>query len=138
MTKLKYKGFSKSPTRSLYAFPKVQEFFSFMLNVLLGLGFKENGDITGFGRPCGNERQKPIWWKEFDINLSIFDQKLINFSNKEYSIDIVFFSEKIVVIFNHKRYRQQKLTELIEKERKKAKAPKKSEIETNENIGHYF
>lgn len=139
MPKLKYKKISKSTTRSQYNFPRMQEFFCFIRGVLSRLNFEENWELEGFGRPLKESfGEEPIFWKEFDMDLEIFDEKLVNFSNKEHSVDIIFFSKEIKVIFNQKRNRQQILADLIEQERKNAKAPPKSKIETNKSIGSYF
>lgn len=114
MEKIKLLGISKKEQRSSYTFPKEQKLFEIIRKVLVELGF-ENDDygINGFGRPWDQESEKPDTDKEEDIKSKEYNEGIINFRNKDYSVDIIFFKSKVVLIFNYKKDKQQEISKIF-------------------------
>lgn len=97
---------SKSENRSKYSFEKKQVFFTIMSKVLSDLGFEER-IIRPLGRPWDEEQEGIDMSKEVKINT--YKDKIENFSNENYSVDIIYFSKTIFVIFNSKENKQQEI-----------------------------
>lgn len=108
--KLKLKSVSKTPFRSKYAFNKQQKVFSFLRNFLIEIGLK---DAESIGIYYNEKEYKHVWNKENRI--SKYNEKIENFSNKEYSIDIIYFSKKVELIINSRKDRQQTISKILEK-----------------------
>jgi|WetSurMetagenome_2_1015567.scaffolds.fasta_scaffold411404_2 hypothetical protein len=111
--KIKILEISKSEYRSEYVFPKKQVLFKIIRETLFKLGFKKNEGVIGFGRPWDQKSEKPILNKEENINGKNYNDRIIHFSNNKYSIEIIFFSKKVVLIFNYKKDQQQKISKSI-------------------------
>ena len=109
---IKLLSISKNKHRSEYSFPKVQEFFGVIRSLLPLLGFEEDGYIVGFGRPWDEEMEAPIWDKE--DNILNYSEQINHFVNKKYSVDIVFFSKTIHLIFNYRDDRQQEISKALD------------------------
>jgi len=112
--KIRLLSISKNEHRSEYSFLREQKFFEMIRNLLLRLGFEKNDWVNGFGRPWDEETEKPILKKENDILSKDYDEQIITFSNYNYSIDIIFFSKKIFVIFNYKKDMQQEISKALD------------------------
>ena len=112
MEKIELLEISKGKYRSMYKFPKEQKFFEIFRNILLKLGFEPRDKVLGFGRPWDQKDHFPIMEKEDKIEE--WDQIVINFSSKHYSIDIAFFLEEVATIFNYREDRQQEIAKVLE------------------------
>jgi hypothetical protein len=111
--KIKLLAVHKNEQRSEYVFPREQKLFSIIRDILPKLGFKDNSHhITWFGRPV-DKRGESVLDKEESIKDKFYNERISNFSNEDYSIDIIFFSKKVVLIFNYKKDRQQKIAKII-------------------------
>lgn len=102
---------SKSDFRNSFSFPKEQKFFEILRKFLVKLGFEEEDiSISGHGRPWSEG--EPISDKEDSIKKYI--NKIYNFHNKDYSIDIIYFDKEVVLIVNSKQNKQQFISKAIE------------------------
>lgn len=113
--KIKLLAIAKDEHRSQYVFPKQQKLFGVIRESLIRLGFEKNKSlfgVSGFGRPVDEETEAPILDEENDIQE--YNETIQNFSNEKYSVDIIFFSQKVVLIFNYKKDRQQEISKAIE------------------------
>ncbi len=109
--KIELFGISKYPHRSEFGFPKEQKFFEILREFLWKLGFeKEDISISGHGRPW--MEGEPISDKEDNIKKYI--NKIYNFSNKEYSIDIIYFDKEVYLIINSKKDKQNVISNALE------------------------
>lgn len=108
--KIKIKSISKSPTRSKYSFKKQQKLFLFLRNFLVELGLKNANSI---GIYYSEKEDNYILNKEDKI--SEYNEKIEHFSNKEYSVDIIYFSKSVELIINSKKDRQQIISKILEK-----------------------
>lgn len=113
MKKIKLLGLSKREYRSEYIFPREQIFFEIVRKVLPKLGFDENNSIIGFGRPWDGKDESPILNEEDGITNKFYNERIFNFVNKDYSVDIIFFLKKVVLIFNYKKDKQQEISKAI-------------------------
>ena len=111
MVKLKLLGSGKSEKHNYYIFPKTQNFFSLIRNLLKELGF-ENEKYEDFGRPV-DRYSEPIFDKEENINE--FTDTNQSFENKEYFIEIIFGKDKIFLTIHTEKDRQQKIAKLLSK-----------------------
>ncbi len=111
MVKIKLLSISKNEHRSEFSFQKEQKLFGIIRKFLLKLGFKKE-HVVDFGRPWDEKTQEPILNKEDKIK----DYKDItrNFSNEKYSLDIIFFSKEVNLIFNYKKDLQQQISKALE------------------------
>jgi hypothetical protein len=113
--KIKILSISKSESRSEFSFPKEQKFFEIIRNFLIKLGFEKgdsmyNGSILAIGRPI-DEDDRPIVDKE--DNIKKYRGFSRNYSNKDYSVDVIYFKDKIVLIVNYKKDKQQIVSEAL-------------------------
>jgi hypothetical protein len=113
--KLKLLGISKFPHRSLYAFPREQKLFEIIREILFKLKFEDgpNREVESFGRP-EDDRGEKILNEEENIKNKNYNERIIDFANENYSIDIIFFSKKVVLIFNYKKDRQQEIAKIMD------------------------
>lgn len=117
MEKIKILGISKWENRSQYDFPKEQKLFGIIREILYGLGF-ENGNydyVESFGRPWSEETERAILDKEDNINSRDYTEKITSFTTEDYSLDIIFFSKKVVLIFHYCKDRQAEISKVINK-----------------------
>lgn len=110
MQKIKLKSISKTPLRSKYSFRKQQKIFSFLREFLVELGLKNANSI---GIYYDEEKDNYVWDKE--DNISEYKETIENFSNKEYSVDIIYFSKSVELILNSRKDKQQRISEILEK-----------------------
>jgi len=108
--KVKLKSISKTPFRSRYGFLKQQKIFRFLREFLVELGLKNANSI---GLYYDEEKDNYVWDKEDKI--SEYDEIIENFSNKQYSVDIIHFSKRVELIINSKKNKQQEISEILEK-----------------------
>ncbi|MEX0920334.1 MAG: hypothetical protein WDZ69_01995 [Candidatus Pacearchaeota archaeon] len=113
MAKVKILSISKNEKRSLYAFKKEQNLFNIIREILIKLDFEKNPWLLGLGRPWDEESEEPILNKEDDINSEDYNERIQNFQNKNYSVDIIFFINKVVIIFNYNKDMQQEISKVI-------------------------
>lgn len=110
--KIKMLSISKSDYRNEFGFPKEQKFFEIIRKFLIKLGFKEDKYILGYGRPWNQSEEEPILDKEYNIKKYV--NKIDNYRDKNYSIDIVYFYNEVVLIINSKQDKQQIISKAIE------------------------
>ena len=80
---------------------KEQKFFNILREFLTKLGFDKNDPfLIGIGRPWDEETESPILNKE--ENIEKYSDRIDNFFSKDYSIDVIYFSKKVVLIINIK------------------------------------
>lgn len=114
MKKIKILGISKTKCRSEFIFPKKQEFFEVIRRFLFELGFGEDEDfISSIGKSFDKKTGEFIMDKEQSIKASV--DITHNYSNKDYSIDIIYFKKKIVLIVNYKIDKQQIVSRVLDK-----------------------
>jgi adenylate kinase family enzyme len=102
---------SKYPYRSEFGFPKEQKFFDILRKFLWKLGFEEEDiNISGHGRPWSEG--EPISDKEDNIKKYI--NKIYNFNNKNYSVDIIYFDKEIYLIINSKQNKQKIISKALD------------------------
>lgn len=109
--KIKILGISKNKKRSVFTFPKEQKLFGIIRNALIKLGF-ENTKVFGFGCLYDEETEEPVQDKEghfVEAKIEEYKEDIFNFINEKYSIDIIFFSKKVSVIFNYQKDRQREI-----------------------------
>ena len=112
--KIKILGISKNEHRSVFNFPKEQKLFYLIRNILMKLGF-EDKFVFEFGAQTDKEGH-PIQDKEGHIKeekIKKYNEQIFNFSNNDYSIDIIFFLKKVSLIFNYKKDKQQELSKVF-------------------------
>lgn len=103
-------GVKKSPYRNEYLFPKEQQFFIIIRKLLEELNFDwEDFETFGFE----TDEDDDVTKNEVDIK-SIKDE-INNFTNKDYSIDIIFLSKKIHVIINSHSDKQNEIANILNK-----------------------
>ena len=115
MTPIKIFGLRKTEKHSNYELEKKQEFFSGFRKLLMDFGFGDessNIEIYGFGRPSGDDGE-PILTEEEDINKYI--DRHFYFENENFRIDIIFGNEKIFLIINSDKDKQDKVSEKVQK-----------------------
>jgi hypothetical protein len=112
MEKIRIKSISKSEFRSCYHFEKVQYFFEFMRNFLIDLGFDSN-HIKFYGLEFSEKEGEYSLDREESIGDYV--DKLDNFKNETYSVDIIAFSDRMITIINSKEDKQQEIVEKLEK-----------------------
>ncbi len=114
MKKIKIQGIHKSKYRSEFIFPKRQGFFEIIRKFLVELGFDMNQDlIYSIGKPFDKKTGEFIMDKEQSINFYVDINN--NYSNNDYSIDIIYFKKKIVLIINYKTNKQQFVSKMLRK-----------------------
>lgn len=112
MEKINFISLSKSPYRSEYTFRKEQQMFEFVRNFLIDLGFEESR-VNSFGRPIDKNTEEAILDKEESIDNYV--DRIDNFGNDVYSVDIISFSEKMVLVINSREDKQKEIVEALEK-----------------------
>ncbi|MBT4377157.1 hypothetical protein HOD29_07340 [archaeon] len=110
MEKIKIKSLSKTSFRSKYVFPKQQKFFKIFRKVLTNLKIKEANVLGAY---YDEKDEQHILEKEEKI--STYHETIDHFENKQYSVEIIYFSDSIHVIFNSKRDKQQEISNILEK-----------------------
>jgi|APSaa5957512622_1039677.scaffolds.fasta_scaffold137758_1 hypothetical protein len=103
--KIKIISVSKNEQRGLWTFKKNQTFIPSFLNFLLKLGFNldEDFDIKFFfGVPHEDENYLPEEYvkKPFSqeyLPIDSFNQEIYTFNKKNLDIEVIFFSDKIVI-----------------------------------------
>ena len=116
MEEIKILEINKNEHRSIFSFPKEQKLFEIIRNILMKLEF-ENESVYDFGCLIDEETEEPVMDVEghlVEAKIERYNEKVFNFSNNDYSIDIIFFSEKVSLIFNYKEDKQQKLSKVFE------------------------
>jgi len=102
---------SKSDCRNAFGFPKEQKFFGILREFLWKLGFEEEDiSVSGHGRPW--KEGEPISDKENSIKKYV--NKIDNFRNKNYSVDIIYFDKEVVLIINSKTNKQQVISKALD------------------------
>lgn len=112
MKKIKLVSISKSEFRSEYVFKKEQKFFDTLRGVLKDLGFDEF-NIRIVGRPFNEKLGDYVFSKEEHIKNYI--DRIDKYHNNEYSVDVIYFTQKIHVIINSREDKQQEIAEKLEK-----------------------
>jgi hypothetical protein len=110
MERIKLKSISKSSFRSKYEFPKEQKFFGIIRKLLIEIGLNQANWIGAY-----YDEKKDDYEDGKDDDISEYIERIDNISNKDYSVDIVYFSNSIEVIFNSKKDKQQQISEMFEK-----------------------
>lgn len=110
--RIKILGVSKNEHRSIFSFPKEQKLLEIIRNVLMKLGFEGDESLFEFGSQWNAKTKQHIVGKE--ENIKNYNEEIFNFSDENYSVDIIFFSKKVVLIFNYKEDKQQELSKVFE------------------------
>lgn len=115
MEKIKLLSVSKNEHRSEYIFSKEQKLFSIIREILYKLNFKEGSleSIKSFGRPISEDTEVFIPDKEESIFNQNYKERIINFFVDNYSLNIIFFSKKVALVFNYNKDKQQKISKVI-------------------------
>jgi len=113
MTKeeIKLLSVKKSPYRSEYVFPKKQQFFKMMRNVLAKFGF-DWYEIENLGRPWDEKIKDFALDKELKIKEVV--EEIDSYDNEKFSVEIIYFSHKIYLIINSKEDEQKKIAKILE------------------------
>ena len=111
--KIKILSISKRDYRSEFIFPKEQILFGILREFLIKLGFDEGEEygVNSLGRPFSEETERPILDKEEDINN--YNQKVENYANDIYSVDIIYFSDKVTIILNYREDKQKEIGDAL-------------------------
>lgn len=122
--KIGIKSVSKNDKREIWTFNKDQVFMPFILQFLLDLGFKLDKDacITyffGISRGQDDEIDLPEEYVKDPfaqkyLPISLFDQEMLTFENKDKDIEVMFFSNRIVLAIRSKK-KAEDIGELIGK-----------------------
>lgn len=110
MAKLNLLGIRKSKKHNHYTFPKKQEFFTVVRELLKELEF---GDWNTFGRPLDKEFGETIYNEEEDIKK--YMDRIYTFEKGEYCIEIIFGKDKVFLMIHMEKNRQQKLLRFLSK-----------------------
>ena len=114
--KIKVLGINKNEHRSVFSFPKEQKLFGIIRNILMNLGFKKES-VYDFGCLIDEESEEPTKDEKghmIEAKIERYDEGIFNFSNNNYSVDIIFFSKQVSLIFNYKQDKQQELSKVFE------------------------
>jgi len=98
--KIKIIGISKNEHRSEYSFPKNRNSFRVIRDLLIELNFDEE-DVYHYFSDL--------------IDSDIYNEETFGFYCEKYSVDIIFFSKRVVLIFNYKEDKQQEIAKIIDK-----------------------
>jgi hypothetical protein len=79
---------------------------------MVDLGFDIN-HVKFYGRPFSEKEGEYLVDRE--ENIKDYVAKIENFRNENYSIDIIAFSDRVVVIINSREDKQQEISEKSEK-----------------------
>lgn len=109
--KIKVISVSKSDQRELWTLEKAQPFMPGLLQFLLDLGFslEEDFDIKFyFGVPHEDDDYMPESYvknpySQKYISVNSFDQEVITFNRKNIDVEVIFFSNKIVLSIRTKK-----------------------------------
>ncbi len=109
---IKLLSISRYPYRSEFSFPKEQQFFGILRKFLIKLGFKKDDiSILGYGRPI-DEGGETI--QEVEDNIKKYVNKIHNFYNGIYSIDIIYFDKEVYLIINYKENKQKTISKALD------------------------
>jgi hypothetical protein len=107
---------NKNERRSVFTFPKEQKLFGIIRNILMKLGF-ENQQIFEFGCLYDEETEEPVQDEDghlVEAKIERYNERIFNFINKEYSIDLIFFSKKVSMILNYNKDKQKEISKVFE------------------------
>ncbi|MBI4116934.1 hypothetical protein HY449_04280 [Candidatus Pacearchaeota archaeon] len=110
--KIELLSVSKSDYRNEFGLPKEQKFFEIVRKFLWKLGFEEDKYLLGYGRPWEESTEEPILNKE--NNIKKYVNKIDNYRNKNYSVDIIYFDKEVVLIINSKTNKQQVISKVLD------------------------
>jgi len=114
--KIRILEINKNEQRSVFTFPKEQKLFGIIRNVLMKLGF-EKRSVFEFGYIYDEETEEPVKDKKghfVEVEIERYNERIFNFTNKEYSIDVIFFAKKVSIIFNYKKDKQKEISNVFE------------------------
>ena len=111
---IKIIGIAKSDTHSVYVLGKKQEFFKAFRNLLADFQTEEGTllDRELFGRQVDSHGE-PDESKEEDIE-SVRDQHHF-FQNAEDKIDVIFGNDRVFLIFNTSKDKQDEISRMVQK-----------------------
>ncbi len=112
MAKLKLLGIGKSAKHIHYTFPKKQEFFQIVRDLLKHLGF-EVYEWDGYGRPTDKKWNEPIFNKEMDIKTFTDLRNVLE--RDEYYIEIIYGKDRVFLTIHTEKDRQQKISKFMNK-----------------------
>jgi len=108
MPKLKILGISKSEFRSCYTVEKNQDCFKFIRDFIRELKID-----TPY--PYGVILNEDDIATDKEEKIEEYFDKIDNFRNDEYSIDVIAFKEKMIVVINSKEDKQQEIAGILDK-----------------------
>ena len=110
--KIKILSISKRDYRSEFIFPKEQKVFKIIIEFLSRLGFTDDDEaFYHFGKRWDKEHQ---FQTEDEDEIKNYNDRIDNFSNKDYAVDVIFFSKKVVLILNYKKDKQKEIARALE------------------------
>lgn len=112
MVKLRVLGIGKSEKHNHYIFPKTQEVFTLIRELLKWLKFPEY-EWDGFGRPRDKKWGESIYDEE--ENIKKYVDVRCAFENDGYYIEVVFGKDKVFLMIHTDKNRQQKLSRFLRK-----------------------
>ena len=112
--KIKILSISKRSHRSELRFPKEQKLFDILRKFLINLGFDVDDEfsVEGIGRPYNNQEDGEIIMNK-EEEIKKYKEMIANYTNKDYSVDIIYFSEKVFVIINYKKDKQKQISDAL-------------------------
>lgn len=118
--KIKILSISKDDLRTVWTFEKRQEFLAHFLDFLLKLGFsKKNWGIKMyFGVPKDNDESLDEAYIKYPFSRGYIDIKRLNelyltFDNKDYDLELIIFSNSILLVMRGKKKNNKKSVNLI-------------------------
>jgi hypothetical protein len=112
--KIKIIGISKNNSRTQLTFPKEQKLFSILREFLRRLQFDEDEEygIQIIGRQYKESEGK--YDLSYEDDISKYNESIESYKSKDYSVDIIYFSEKVVVILNYFEDMQKEIGDALE------------------------
>lgn len=109
--KIKILGISKNEHRSEFLFPKEQKVFKIVIEFLSRLGFTDDDEwFYSFACKWDSEIHGTTGEKE---DIKDYVDRIDNFSNKDYSADVIFFSKEVALILNYKQDKQKEIARAL-------------------------
>ena len=107
--KIKILSINKRDYRSEFIFSKEQKVFKIIIEFLSRLGFTDDDEaFNHIGKRWDKEHQL------YEDEIKNYNDRIDNFSNKNYAVDVIFFSKKVVLILNYKKDKQKEIAKALE------------------------
>src|SRR3989344_5670757 len=110
MTNIKLLAVEKSDKHNSYTFPKVQEFFEVVRDLLKELEF-EHYEWNGFGRPRECQYDEPL--SDEDEDIKKYTDEMFTYEKEDDYIEIIFGKDKVFLIIHTQKNQQRKISKII-------------------------